>query len=127
MLFNTFTLQIILPVGILFYTFQTLSYTVDIYRKKIEPTDSILSFATFVAFFPQLVAGPIERAQHLLPQFLRERKFSHKYGLSGIHFFIWGLLKKVVITDTANYEDCKHLNNQGTITFTKFLIDTFKL
>ncbi|MBV7268551.1 MBOAT family O-acyltransferase [Winogradskyella luteola] len=103
---NLSSLQIILPVGISFYTFQTLSYTIDIYRKKIEPTDSILSFATFVAFFPQLVAGPIERAQHLLPQFLRERKFSYKHALSGIHIFIWGLFKKVVIADTcATYVD----------------------
>jgi D-alanyl-lipoteichoic acid acyltransferase DltB (MBOAT superfamily) len=98
---NLSSLKIILPVGISFYTFQTLSYTIDIYRKKIKPTSSILSFATFVAFFPQLVAGPIERAQHLLPQFIKERKFSYTYAMSGVHIFIWGLFKKVVIADTC--------------------------
>ncbi len=67
------TLRIVLPVGISFYTFQTMSYTIDIYRREIEPTNNLLGFAVFVAFFPQLVAGPIERAKHLLPQFLADR------------------------------------------------------
>ena len=73
---NDLTLNIILPVGISFYTFQTLSYTIDIYRRTFQPTKSILSFFTYIAFFPQLVAGPIERASNLLPQIEKKRKFN---------------------------------------------------
>ena len=94
-------LQIILPLGISFYTFQTMSYTLDIYRKKIEPTKSLLSFALYVAFFPQLVAGPIERAGHLLPQFLRKRYFTKNQFFRGIDLILWGLLKKIVIADNV--------------------------
>ena len=72
---NSFTLQIILPVGISFYTFQTMSYTIDVYRDKLKPTKDPIAFFAFVSFFPQLVAGPIERATHLLPQFYSTRKF----------------------------------------------------
>jgi len=74
---NSLILNIILPVGISFYTFQTLSYTIDVYRKKLLPTKDILSFFTFVAFFPQLVAGPIEKAGNLLPQFYKKTKFDY--------------------------------------------------
>ena len=88
------TLQIILPVGISFYTFQTLSYTIDIYRRKIEPTRDFISFAAFVSFFPQLVAGPIERASHLLPQFTRERFFDYSKAVDGLRQILWGLFKK---------------------------------
>jgi D-alanyl-lipoteichoic acid acyltransferase DltB (MBOAT superfamily) len=95
------TLQIILPVGISFYTFQTLSYTIDVYKNKIKPTDSFIEFASFVAFFPQLVAGPIERASHLLPQFSRNRAFDYEKAVSGVQLFIWGFFKKVVIADTC--------------------------
>jgi D-alanyl-lipoteichoic acid acyltransferase DltB (MBOAT superfamily) len=96
---NTWTLNIILPVGISFYTFQTLSYTIDVYRKRIKPTNDFLAFAAFVSFFPQLVAGPIERASHLLPQFLKPRKLSfNQFGL-GSKIFLWGLFKKVVVAD----------------------------
>lgn len=94
-------LDIILPVGISFYTFQTLSYTLDVYRKKMEASKDLLSFLTFVSFFPQLVAGPIERASHLLPQFFKKRKFEPNWALSGAKIFIWGLFKKVVIADNA--------------------------
>jgi len=113
------TLQIILPVGISFYTFQTLSYTIDVYRKQMQPTKSLINFATFVAFFPQLVAGPIERAKHLLPQFSSKREFSYKQAMSGLHLIIWGLFKKVVIADTCatyvnvifdNYEQMNSLS-----------------
>ena len=93
------TLQIILPVGISFYTFQTLSYTIDIYRGKIEPTRNILAFFAFVSFFPQLVAGPIERARRLLPQFLKERQFEMTRARDGLRQILWGLFKKVVIAD----------------------------
>jgi len=93
------TMQIILPVGISFYTFQTLSYTIDIYRKRIEPSRDLVSFAAFVAFFPQLVAGPIERASNLLPQFLRPRSFSYADSTEGLRQILWGMFKKVVIAD----------------------------
>ena len=98
---NMSSLNIILPVGISFYTFQTMSYTIDIYRNKIEPTKNILAFMAFVSFFPQLVAGPIERASHLLPQFLKNRKFDYKQASSGIKLIVWGFFKKVVIADNA--------------------------
>jgi len=93
------TLNIILPVGISFYTFQTLSYTIDIYRKQLKPTKDALSFFTFVAFFPQLVAGPIERASHLLPQFYKTYKFNYKQVKSGLLLVAFGLFKKMVIAD----------------------------
>lgn len=93
------TLNIILPVGISFYTFQTLSYTIDIYRKHLKPTKDWLAFFTFVAFFPQLVAGPIERASHLLPQFFRTYKFNYNQVKSGLLLMAFGLFKKMVIAD----------------------------
>ncbi|MEZ4859412.1 MAG: MBOAT family O-acyltransferase [Flavobacteriaceae bacterium] len=93
------TLNVILPVGISFYTFQTLSYTIDIYYKKIEPTKNALAFFSFVAFFPQLVAGPIERAKHLLPQFFVIHKFNYRYARSGLLLMAFGLFKKMVIAD----------------------------
>lgn len=96
---STWTLHIILPVGISFYTFQTMSYSIDIYRRKLRPTADFISFAAFVSFFPQLVAGPIERATHLLPQILNERKFSLENGMQGLRLILWGLVKKVVIAD----------------------------
>jgi alginate O-acetyltransferase complex protein AlgI len=92
-------LTIILPVGISFYTFQTLSYSIDIYRGKIEPTKSFIEFAAFVSFFPQLVAGPIERASHLLPQFQKLRKFDATMAMDGLKQFFWGLFKKVVVAN----------------------------
>ena len=95
------SLNIILPVGISFYTFQTLSYTIDVYKRKIEPTNDFISFAAFVSFFPQLVAGPIERASHLLPQFYKRRSFDHHKAVDGIRQILWGLFKKVVIADNA--------------------------
>lgn len=97
---HLWTLNIILPVGISFYTFQTMSYTLDIYRGNLKPTDNFISFASFVAFFPQLVAGPIERATKLLPQISQKRKFSHQQSLAGIKLMIWGFFKKVVIADS---------------------------
>jgi alginate O-acetyltransferase complex protein AlgI len=97
---STWTLNIILPVGISFYTFQTMSYTIDVYRKQLEPTKDFFSFATYVAFFPQLVAGPIERASNLLPQILKPRTFKDSQGIDGIKLIIWGMFKKVVIADS---------------------------
>jgi alginate O-acetyltransferase complex protein AlgI len=96
------TLKIILPVGISFYTFQNLSYTVDVYRKKVAVTRDFWAFAAFVTFFPQLVAGPIERAANLLPQFLRKRTFDAISASIGCRLILWGLFKKVVMADNLS-------------------------
>ncbi|WP_010179986.1 MBOAT family O-acyltransferase [Aquimarina agarilytica] len=96
---NTWTLKVILPVGISFYTFQTLSYSLDVYHKKITPTTNFISFATFVSFFPQLVAGPIEKASNLLPQITQKRTFNYTKCTEGLKLILWGLFKKVVIAD----------------------------
>lgn len=96
---NTSTLNIILPVGISFYTFQTLSYTIDIYRGQFAPRRNLIEYLTFVSFFPQLVAGPIERASHLLPQFSKARSFSHGVAVAGCRLMLWGLVKKMVVAD----------------------------
>jgi len=104
---NANSLDIILPVGISFYTFQTLSYTIDVYKRKLEPTADFMAFSAFVSFFPQLVAGPIERATNLLPQFYKHRKFKYSKAIDGLRQILWGLFKKVVIADNcakyANY------------------------
>ncbi len=96
-------LDIILPVGISFYTFQTLSYTIDIYRGKLTPSKDPLSFYAYVSFFPQLVAGPIERATNLLPQFHQHRQFDYQNAVRGVVQIIWGLFKKVVIADNCAF------------------------
>ncbi|PKP21894.1 MAG: membrane-bound O-acyltransferase family protein [Bacteroidetes bacterium HGW-Bacteroidetes-19] len=95
------SLHIILPVGISFYTFQTLSYSIDVYRKKLEPTKDFIAFSAFVSFFPQLVAGPIERATNLLPQFYKKREFSYTQSVDGLRQILWGLFKKMVIADNC--------------------------
>lgn len=116
---NLKVLHLILPVGISFYTFQTLSYTIDVYKGRIEPSKSWISFFTFVSFFPQLVAGPIERAKDLLPQFNKRRIFLRSEGISGLRQILYGLFKKVVIADScapivnevfANVDDASSLN-----------------
>jgi alginate O-acetyltransferase complex protein AlgI len=96
---NIPALKVILPVGISFFTFQALSYSIDVYQKKIEAENSLVKFLTFVAFFPQLVAGPIERSTNILPQFDEVKKFKLDLAISGSKIFIWGLFKKVVIAD----------------------------
>ncbi|TSA49777.1 MAG: MBOAT family protein, partial [Sphingobacteriales bacterium] len=93
------TLSIILPVGISFYTFQSLSYTIDVYRKDLKPTKDFIAFASYVSFFPQLVAGPIERAKHLLPQFYKKTIFSYGNAVEGFRLVLWGFFKKIVIAD----------------------------
>ncbi len=95
------SLNIILPVGISFYTFQTLSYSIDVYKRKLEPTKDFIAFSAFVSFFPQLVAGPIERATHLLPQFYTKRTFDYSKAVDGMRQILWGLFKKVVIADNC--------------------------
>lgn len=97
------TLNIILPVGISFYTFQALSYTIDVYRKKIHATHNIIDFFAFICFFPQLVAGPIERATNLLPQFQKERCFDYAMAVDGMRQMLWGYFKKLVIADNCAY------------------------
>jgi|TARA_B110000914_G_scaffold218697_1_gene226309 D-alanyl-lipoteichoic acid acyltransferase DltB (MBOAT superfamily) len=101
------SLNIILPVGISFYTFQTLSYTIDVYKRKLEPTKDFIAFSAFVSFFPQLVAGPIERATHLLPQFYKKRTFDYSKAVDGMRQILWGLFKKIVIAD-----NCAEFANQ---------------
>ncbi len=93
------TLRIVLPVGISFYTFQTMSYTIDIYRGKMRATTRIIDYAAYVSFFPQLVAGPIERATNLLGQFTSPRRFHQKKAVDGLREILWGLFKKMVIAD----------------------------
>ncbi len=101
------SLNIILPVGISFYTFQTLSYTIDVYKRKLEPTNDFIAFSAFVSFFPQLVAGPIERATRLLPQFYKKRTFDYTKAVDGMRQILWGLFKKIVIAD-----NCAEFANQ---------------
>ena len=95
------TLNVILPVGISFYTFQALSYTIDVYRKDVPVTKNIIEFCAFISFFPQLVAGPIERAKNLLPQFQRDRHFDYVQAVDGCRQMLWGFFKKVVIADSC--------------------------
>lgn len=95
------TVKIILPVGISFYTFQALSYTIDIYKEKISASRNIITYATYIAFFPQLVAGPIERAGNLLPQFGSKRVFNYEQAVDGCRQLLWGFFKKIVIADNC--------------------------
>lgn len=117
---NIQTLNIILPVGISFYTFQTLSYTIDIYRGRLEPTKDFVAFFAFVSSFPQLVAGPIERAKHLLPQFSQKKEFNYLMASDGFRYMLWGFFAKIAVADSvapivdrifANYETF----NAGTL------------
>tara|TARA_B100001057_G_scaffold490403_1_gene578592 strand:+ start:1996 stop:3432 length:1437 start_codon:yes stop_codon:yes gene_type:complete len=108
---NQWTLKIILPVGISFYTFQTMSYSLDIFRDKMKPVNDFVAFASFVSFFPQLVAGPIERAKALLPQMMKRRNFDYVEGMFGLRLIIWGMFKKVVVADSlAKYVDIFYAN-----------------
>lgn len=113
------TLNLLLPVGISFYTFQTLSYVIDVYRGQIKATRDIIAFFAYVCFFPQLVAGPIERATNLLPQFLHKRHFDYTKSVDGLRQILWGMFKKIVIADNcamiAN-EVFKQSNDAGWLT-----------
>ena len=121
-------LKVILPVGISFYTFQTLSYSIDVYKRKLEPTKNIVAFFAFVSFFPQLVAGPIERATNLLPQFYKKRNFNYNKAVDGLRQILWGLFKKIVIADNCatvannvfnNYQDVSSITLiAGAVFFT---------
>ena len=111
---NPFLLNIVLPVGISFYTFQTMSYTIDIYKNKMRANKNALEFMTFVSFFPQLVAGPIERASHLLPQFSKKRKFDTFEFKEGLKQSFWGLFKKIVIADNCAFYANQIFENSDT-------------
>jgi len=125
------TLNIILPVGISFYTFQTLSYTIDVYKRKLDPTKDLIAFSAFVSFFPQLVAGPIERATNLLPQFYERRKFEYAKAVDGMRQILWGLFKKIVIADNCAKYANEIFNNSadytGSILFMGALFFTFQI
>tara|TARA_S200000501_G_C20853862_1_gene756916 strand:+ start:67 stop:1497 length:1431 start_codon:yes stop_codon:yes gene_type:complete len=112
---NIWTLEIILPVGISFYTFQSMSYSLDVYYKKIKPTNDFISFASYVSFFPQLVAGPIERSTNLLPQMLSIRLFNYKQGVEGLRLIVWGIFKKVVIADSLAWRVSYCFDNYSTL------------
>ncbi len=125
------SLNIILPVGISFYTFQTLSYTIDIYKRKLEPTKDLVAFSAFVSFFPQLVAGPIERASNLLPQFYKKRIFEYSKAADGVRQILWGLFKKMVIADNCAEYANEIFNNSadynGSTLFLGALFFTFQI
>ena len=107
-------LHLILPVGISFYTFQALSYSIDVYRKQIEPSHDVVAFTAFLSFFPQLVAGPIERATNLLPQFQKKRTFDYATAVDGMRQILWGLFKKIVVADNcATYVDTVFVDISG--------------
>lgn len=111
---NGLLLKVILPVGISFYTFQALSYSIDVYRGKLKPTHDVVQFFAFVSFFPQLVAGPIERATNLLPQFEKPRQFDYDTAVDGLRQILWGLFKKMVVADNcAIYVDRVFSNFTG--------------
>ncbi len=98
---NKVSLEVILPLGISFYTFQALSYTIDVYKNRLPAVKDPVSYFAYISFFPQLVAGPIERATHLLPQFQKERKFDYANAADGMRQILWGLFKKIVIADNC--------------------------
>jgi alginate O-acetyltransferase complex protein AlgI len=128
---NANSLNIILPVGISFYTFQTLSYSIDVYNKKLKPTKDFIAFSAFVCFFPQLVAGPIERATNLLPQFYSARVFEYKKAIDGLRQILWGLFKKIVIADNcATYANLTFNNTSdysGGVLFIGAILFSFQI
>ena len=101
MMFDAPTLKVILPVGISFYTFQALSYTIDVYRRQLSATRDVAAFFAYISFFPQLVAGPIERATNLLPQFQNRREFDYAQAVDGLRQMLWGFFKKLVVADNC--------------------------
>ena len=124
-------LNVILPVGISFYTFQALSYSIDVYRRKIEPTRDVVAFFAYISFFPQLVAGPIERATNLLPQFLKKREFDYDTAVDGCRQILWGLFKKIVVADNCatvvNQIFGDYTNMPGSVLLVGALFFTFQI
>jgi len=123
--YNVPTFKVLLPVGISFYTFQTLSYTIDVYRKKREPEKHIGIFALYVAFFPQLVAGPIERSTRLLPQLVKKYNFDYDRVTDGLKLMLWGFFKKVVIADRVAVIVNQVYNNPQDAVGLPLLIGTY--
>jgi len=119
------TLQVILPVGISFYTFHGLSYVVDIYYNRIEPSRNFVNYAVFVSFFPLLVAGPIERATHLLPQIEKRRVFNYQQAVDGLRQILWGLFKKVVIADNCAFYANMIFNDSADQSGSTLLVGAF--
>ncbi len=119
------TLQVILPVGISFYTFHGLSYVVDIYYNRIEPSRNFVNYAVFVSFFPLLVAGPIERATHLLPQIEKKRIFNYNQAVDGLRQILWGLFKKVVIADNCAFYANMIFNDSADQSGSTLLVGAF--
>jgi D-alanyl-lipoteichoic acid acyltransferase DltB (MBOAT superfamily) len=128
---DPFTLSVILPVGISFYTFHGLSYVIDIYYDRIQPETNFVEYSVFVSFFPLLVAGPIERATHLLPQVKKERHFDYLKAVDGLRQILWGLFKKVVIADNCAEHANAIFNNyadySGSSLFLGALFFTFQI
>jgi len=119
------TLDILLPVGISFYTFQALSYTIDVYQHKIKATRDPVAFFAFISFFPQLVAGPIERATNLLPQFLKSRTFDYDKAVDGMRQMLWGFFKKVVVADNCALFANGIFDNYETLSGSALLMGAF--
>jgi D-alanyl-lipoteichoic acid acyltransferase DltB (MBOAT superfamily) len=121
------TLRILLPAGISFYTFQAMSYTIDIYRGKMVPTRHPIEYLAFISFFPHLVAGPIMRAAHLLPQFLRQRRFDYSRAVDGCQQILWGFFKKMVLADNLAVIVDKIYADPASMTYSDIAIGTAKL
>ena len=119
------SLNIILPVGLSFYTFQSMSYGIDVYRRKLKPTKDFVTFLAFVSFFPQLVAGPIERATHLLPQFYIKRNFDYDKAVDGLRQALWGFFKKMVIADNCAVHADMIFNHSSEYTGSTLLLGAF--
>ncbi|MBP9848355.1 MAG: MBOAT family protein [Flavobacterium sp.] len=128
---NTWSLNVILPVGISFYTFHGLSYVIDIYKKRITAEKNFVQYAVFVSFFPLLVAGPIERATHLLPQIKKQRKFNYAQVVDGLRQILWGLFKKIVIADNCaevvNLVYSDHTEYTGSVHFIAAIFFAFQI
>ena len=118
-------LNIVLPVGISFYTFQSLSYTIDIYRRQFKPTDRFSDFALFVAYFPQLQAGPIERARQIIPQLTRPRQITIDQVSSGLFLIVVGFFKKIAIADGVSPVVDQIFNSSGRVTWIDVIVGTF--
>lgn len=119
------TLEVILPVGISFYTFHGLSYVIDIYKNRIEPERNVVTYSLFVSYFPLLVAGPIERATHLLPQIKKQRIFNYHLAVQGVKQIIWGLFKKVVVADNCAFFVNQIFENSSSHSATELWIGMF--
>lgn len=130
---SKFVLNVILPVGISFYTFQALSYSIDVYRGKIKATRDLVEFAAYISFFPQLVAGPIERATNLLPQFQKPRQFNETQAADGMRQMLWGFFKKLIVADNcaeiANwaFDNYQEANLGGMMMFLGAVAFTFQI